>query len=159
MAEASLPGPGSKRRRSLRLRALQRSMDGDSGSSFDEQPLVRSASVPSDVLSALEQDLFGSRSPPTAAPRNPETPGRARDVSEGVATVLDSPLQKPQGRRSQRSIPSTQDASWEDPGPTVKFDLTQLESSDEDQCNFAETGRNVMPRWRQNDNLSTVLLP
>ena len=42
---------------------LQRSVDSDSESSSDEQPLVRSASVPSDIVSALEHDLCGSRSP------------------------------------------------------------------------------------------------
>ena len=61
VGEASNPGPGSKRRRSLRLRALQRSMDSDSESSSDEQPLMQSTSVPPDVLSALEHDLCGSR--------------------------------------------------------------------------------------------------
>ena len=58
--EASHPGPASERRRTQRLRALQRSMDSDGESSSDEQPLVRSACVPSDFLSALEQDLCGS---------------------------------------------------------------------------------------------------
>ena len=33
-------------------------MDSDSESSSDEQPLVRSASVPSDTVSALEHDLI-----------------------------------------------------------------------------------------------------
>ena len=51
--------------------------------------------------------------------------------------------------RSQRSIPSTQDASWEDPRPRVEFDLKQLDSSDEDQCNLAEGGFNVMPGLRE----------
>ena len=60
---ASHPAPATKRRRALRLRALQRSRDSDGESSSDdvtrptqldidsenERPLVRSASVPADV--------------------------------------------------------------------------------------------------------------
>ena len=125
---------------------------------MSESPLegsatVRSASVPSDILSALEHDLCGSRSPLTAAPRNPKAPGRVCDVAEvldehdmhmvpskQVEVTVDPLLPKLQGRRSQRSIPSTVDASWEDPGPTVEFDLTQLDSSD-DQCNVADACR------------------
>ena len=83
---ASNPGPGSKRRRSLRVRVLQWSMDSDSESSSDEQPLMQSTSVPPDVLSALEHDLCGSRSPLTAAPRDPKASGRVCDVN---AEVLD----------------------------------------------------------------------
>ena len=82
--------------------------------------------------------------------------GRVRDVSE---VVDERDLQmvlhrcRRQGRRSQRSIPSTQDAFWEDPRPTVEFDLTQVDSSDEDR-----PGRNVMPRLGgRDDNSSTIL--
>ena len=105
---------------------------------------MRSASVPSDILSELEHDLCGSRSPLIAAPRNLKVPGRG--PRQAIGASVDSSLPKFQGRRSQRSIPSILDASWEDPGPTVEFYLTQLDWSDEDQCNLAEAGRNVMPR-------------
>ena len=57
-------------------------MDSDSETSSDEQPLMQSASVPPDVLSALEHDLCGSRSPLTAALRDPKAPGRVCDVAE-----------------------------------------------------------------------------
>ena len=67
VGEASHPGPASKGRRTQRLRALQRSWDSDGESSSDdihrptqvdsdsedEQPLVRAASVPPDVMEAL----------------------------------------------------------------------------------------------------------
>ena len=112
-------------------------MDSDCESSSDEQPLVRSACVPSDVLSALEQDLCGSRSPSlTVAPRNPKAPGRARDVAE---VVDERDLQMVPANQVEATVsnPSTQlDASWEDPGPTVEFDLTQLDSSDEELLNM-----------------------
>ena len=45
---------------------------------------MQSASVPPDVLSALEHDLCGSRSPLTAAPRNPKAPGRVCDIAEDL---------------------------------------------------------------------------
>ena len=54
---------------------------------------------------------------------------------------------------SQKDIPSTVDPSWEDPGPTVEFDLTQLDSSD-GQCNEADACRNVMPRLGDRDDPS-----
>ena len=145
-------------------------MDSDSESSSDEQPLVQSTSVPPDVLSALEHDLCGSRSPLTAAPR--EASGRVCDVNaevldehdmhrvpaKQVEVTGDPLLPKFQGRRSQRSISSTVDASWEDPGPTVEFDLTQLDSSD-DQCNEADACRDVMPRLGDRDDNSSAVLP
>ena len=69
VGEASHPGPASKRRRTQRFTALQRSRDsgGESSSddilgptqvdsdSKDEQP--RSASVPPDVMEMLEHDV------------------------------------------------------------------------------------------------------
>ena len=70
------PGPASKRRRTLWLRALQRSMDSDGESSEDDArptQLDRSLSEgdqqfvvrppPSDVVDALEQDLVDARPP------------------------------------------------------------------------------------------------
>ena len=71
VGEASNPSPASKRRRTQRLRALQRSMDSDSE---DDMPLVSMGPevfamssdigdtvvdelTPQDVLDALEQDL------------------------------------------------------------------------------------------------------
>ena len=65
---------------------------------------------------------------------------------------------KLQERRSQTSISSTVDASWEDPGPSVEFNLTQLGSSD-DQCNVADACRNVMPRLGDRDDNSSAVLP
>ena len=53
------------------------------------------------------------------------------------------------GGRRGRFHPKT---SWKDLGPTVEFDLTQLDSSD-DECNLAGAGHNVMPRL--GDNSST----
>ena len=71
VGEARNPGPASKRRRTQRLRALQRSLDSDSE---DDMPLVSTGPevfamssdigdtvvdepTPQDVLDALEQDL------------------------------------------------------------------------------------------------------
>ena len=163
--EASHPGPASKQRRTQRLRALRRSWDSDGESSSEEQPLVRSACVPPYVLSAWR------RSPSlTVAPGNPKAPGRVRDVAEVVddrdlplvaaiqveATVLDSPVQTRQGRRSQRSIPSTQlDASWEHPGPTLELDLTRSDSSDDELLNPAG---HVMPCLADREEISSTVV-
>ena len=66
VGEASPPGPASRRRRTQRLRALQRLWDSDSESddvtreatqvgsdSEDSQPFLRSASSPPDELEAV----------------------------------------------------------------------------------------------------------
>ena len=135
-------------------------MDSDSESSSDEQPLMRSTSVPPDVLSAWEHDVGRSRFPLTPAPR--EASGRVCDMhrvsAKQVEVTGDPLLPKFQGKRSQRSISSTVDASWEDPGPTLEFDLTQLDSSD-DQCNETNACRNVMPRMGDRDADSSAVFP
>ena len=125
-------------------------MDSDGESSSDEQPLMESTSVPPDVLLALEHDLCVSQCPLTAALR--EASGRVCDMHRGPAKqveVGDPLLPKCQGMRSI--------SFWEDPSPTVEFDLTQLDSSD-DLCNETDACRNVMPRLGDKSNHHAPLM-
>ena len=102
VGEASHPGPGSKRRRTLWLRALQRSMDsGESSedddarktqldrslSEGDQQFVVRPPS--SDVVDALEQDLVDARPP--------QFPRRCRSAARCVAPrIAEQPSRRTQ---------------------------------------------------------------
>ena len=105
MGEAANPGLSSRRRRTQRLRALQRSWDSDVESSSneclrgptqvdsdseDERPLVRASLVPPDVMAALEQDICeahhsGQSQQVMVAPADPCALGRVM----GVVAVVD----------------------------------------------------------------------
>ena len=76
VGEASHPGPASKRRRTHTLRALE---DIDSE---DEQPLVRSVSVPLDVVKALERDLCEQCPDPATTQLSSTVPASSGAVRE-----------------------------------------------------------------------------